>query len=310
MHQQGANRVGAEQVNGPSACSPSFLTRQTGARLGARKATTRWASLDAAFDLNLGRAGRTYEDPSFDRRQKPDWALCSVDRKSPLSDGSFRYDNLLPGDSKLSNKWHSSWYQRSDLHPGYLQVWKDPVRQILSYCRHNRCRYGFLITDAELVVMRVTPMPTAESSVTTRQASQAEALAAHYRHISTSTTMSSLSSSLRDMSLDSSSSYRPNDLAEDGYIVEYTAPSLGEIVDSRTLRFSWVCSTWLGLPALALTHLNSATRALTRAGRCLMEHSSTTLRAWHWRRRSSWSIRTRRLKEGHVGLRPQTDSLS
>ncbi|SPQ18171.1 59cbd2bc-236a-4f44-bea9-fbf7a29eed27 [Thermothielavioides terrestris] len=181
------------------------------------------AKLDAAFDLNLGRAGRTYEDPSFDRRQKPDWALCSVDRKSTLSDGSFRYDNLLPGDSKLSNKWHSSWCQRSDLHPGYLQVWKDPVRQILSYCRHNRCRYGFLITDAELVVMRVTPMPTAESSVTTRQASQAEALAAHYRHISTSTTMSSLSSSLRDMSLDSSSSYRPTDLAEDGYIVEYRA---------------------------------------------------------------------------------------
>ncbi|OBS17143.1 hypothetical protein FPOA_12320, partial [Fusarium poae] len=68
--------------------------------------------------LNLGRAGRTYYEPGGDRRFKPDWALCCPSRRSLSGYGDFRYRNLLPGDSKLSNKWQSSWHTNPD--PVYI----------------------------------------------------------------------------------------------------------------------------------------------------------------------------------------------
>lgn len=53
--------------------------------------------------------------------------LCSSNRISTLEDGSFRYYNLMPGDRKLSNKGHSTFYKSDE---GYT-CWKDPVRQIV-----------------------------------------------------------------------------------------------------------------------------------------------------------------------------------
>ncbi|KAM0249214.1 hypothetical protein ACHAQJ_009120 [Trichoderma viride] len=102
--------------------------------------------LDISEGINLCRGGRTYYNPSGATGHRPDWALCS---RLHMTD-TLAYYNLLPGDTKLSVKWSS------DLFPDYLAYWENPVRQILHYCDMSRVRYGYIITDQELVVMRCT----------------------------------------------------------------------------------------------------------------------------------------------------------
>lgn len=107
-----------------------------------------YRKLGQAFSLSLSRAGRTYYEPGGDtRRFKPDWPVCAAGRVSTFEDGSYRYLNLLPGDSKLSNKWNSSFYESME----DRAYWEDPVRQIVHYCINSDSRYGFIITDEELV---------------------------------------------------------------------------------------------------------------------------------------------------------------
>ncbi|KAH7184196.1 hypothetical protein DER44DRAFT_682241 [Fusarium oxysporum] len=182
----------------------------------------KYTKLDKKYklDLNLGRAGRTYYEPGGDRRFKPDWALCCATRRSSSEHGDLRYQNLLPGDSKLSNKWQSPWHSHPD--PSIQKAWSQPVRQILHYCKLSHCRYSFLITDLELVVFRVTPQATGEGLAPTRTLRQT-ARPGHSYHFSESTDASNLSDMMRDMSMESPSSYRPTSSATDGFAVEYQA---------------------------------------------------------------------------------------
>ncbi|KAK3292825.1 uncharacterized protein B0H64DRAFT_202116 [Chaetomium fimeti] len=75
---------------------------------------------------------------------KPDWSLCSPNRKQP----SGKYVNLVPGDTKLSTKWKPGM---KDTNPG---EWALPIRQVMSYSRDLKVRYGFVITDQYLIVLR------------------------------------------------------------------------------------------------------------------------------------------------------------
>ncbi|KAI1159513.1 hypothetical protein F5B18DRAFT_677144 [Nemania serpens] len=86
----------------------------------------------------------------------PDWAgLVDV----------HGYSNILPGETKLSRNWRSEELNKfigkkdecafdDDLEPKAL--W--PIRQLLHYCLESHMRYGYIITDEELVVMRVRPI--------------------------------------------------------------------------------------------------------------------------------------------------------
>lgn len=175
----------------------------------------RYAKLDKLASINLGRAGRTYYEPGGDRRFKPDWALCSSNHIETFADNSFRYYSLMPGDSKLSNKWHSSFRQEATK----FTTWSDPVRQILTYCIQSGSRYGFIITDKELVVIRIRTEPTGSglgASKPSRQQPQ------HSYNTSASTDMSMLSTSMRDMSI-SGSSWKSTSPAVDGHPIEYRA---------------------------------------------------------------------------------------
>ncbi|RSL47983.1 hypothetical protein CEP53_009709 [Fusarium sp. AF-6] len=173
----------------------------------------RYVELDKTHSLNLGRAGRTYYEPGGDRRFKADWALCSPIHRQGSDYNNLRYENLLPGDSKLSNKWHSSWYESSE--PTTQEAWKDPVRQILYYSDKTDRRYGSLITDVELVVMRITQMPTSTGIAPTRSPRE-QPSQGHSYNISSSTDISMLSGAMRDMSMPSSSSRKPGGPATDG----------------------------------------------------------------------------------------------
>ncbi|KAL9098862.1 MAG: hypothetical protein Q9163_005555 [Psora crenata] len=66
---------------------------------------------------------------------------------------------LLPADTKLSHKWSSK-----EIIPGEYQAelggpppWMLPLSQVFTYCVNANARYGYIITDEELLVLRVRP---------------------------------------------------------------------------------------------------------------------------------------------------------
>ncbi|KAL9615676.1 MAG: hypothetical protein Q9160_009341, partial [Pyrenula sp. 1 TL-2023] len=82
----------------------------------------------------------------------PDWA----------SHSSVDDINILPGDTKFSRNWESKDLEENTDRSGQIvgkstAVWLWPVRQLLSYCIGCNVRYGYIITDRELVVFRVRP---------------------------------------------------------------------------------------------------------------------------------------------------------
>lgn len=88
---------------------------------------------------------------------KPDWAgICSV------SNDSTRPRNILPGETKISSSWKSSDIPSclkgdGNVRPEQMhKLW--PLRQILAYCLDFFARYGYIITDKELFVLRVRPV--------------------------------------------------------------------------------------------------------------------------------------------------------
>ena len=86
----------------------------------------------------------------------PDWAGIMKDNMHELCEGKrIMHMNLLPGDTKLSTKWSSKSIQKDKKSS---QV-KAPINQILTYCAHAQVRYGYIITQEELVVFRVYERP-------------------------------------------------------------------------------------------------------------------------------------------------------
>ena len=100
---------------------------------------------------------------------RPDWAgimrgnLCEVESNQTRTS----YMNVLPGDSKLSTKWNTS------MGPDKAEFHK-PFHQICSYCDLAEVRYGYLLTQEELVVVRLSRKPNEQGpgSVTPPQRSK------------------------------------------------------------------------------------------------------------------------------------------
>ncbi len=82
---------------------------------------------------------------------RPDWA--GIIRSKLYEQGGRgtrkSYVNVLPGDSKLSTKWNTSM-AREDAE------FKKPLFQICHYCDLAGVRYGHLLTQKELVVVRLS----------------------------------------------------------------------------------------------------------------------------------------------------------
>ncbi|KAL1905195.1 hypothetical protein Sste5344_009039 [Sporothrix stenoceras] len=71
---------------------------------------------------------------------KPDWSCI----------GRGAYHNYVPGDTKLSAKFDPS------MHDTDFTEWQKVVGQVMSYQAKFASRYGFIITDDVLVVMRIS----------------------------------------------------------------------------------------------------------------------------------------------------------
>ena len=96
--------------------------------------------------------GGQAESPYPGKNWKPDWGCV---RRSQLESPSKR-KNLLPGDSKVSAKWSSKLIETGEIvYSRRSRDWMRPISQIYSYCARNNTRYGYIITDTELVAVRI-----------------------------------------------------------------------------------------------------------------------------------------------------------
>jgi hypothetical protein len=98
------------------------------------------------FSSNTG-AGDVLDENS--RTQRPDWCVY---QKCDEVDG--RFANLVPGDSKPAAKWQAQWIDSGDStekRRAYLAM-----QQITKYMWLCKTRYGFLISEKELVPVRLS----------------------------------------------------------------------------------------------------------------------------------------------------------
>lgn len=88
--------------------------------------------------------------------RRPDWA--GVKQPVRIEKASSRVHNILPGETKVSKKWSSGNINQGDLEESdRAKPWFPPLAQLFTYCVRNNARYGYIITDKELVVVRVRP---------------------------------------------------------------------------------------------------------------------------------------------------------
>ncbi|KAK2810238.1 hypothetical protein FQN50_003208 [Emmonsiellopsis sp. PD_5] len=77
---------------------------------------------------------------------KPDMAFVAAN--STVGEGK----NRCPGDLKVSWKWKSEWQE--SLAPDWAKEYRQVLSQINFYMKQNGARYGFIITDTELVPVK------------------------------------------------------------------------------------------------------------------------------------------------------------
>lgn len=101
-------------------------------------------------EISIARGGQAWL-PN-ENMLKPDWAgilLSCHDNKGPNEVSNPRpYLNVLPGDTKLSTKFKSEWGWGN-------QRFDDPVIQVFTYRRRASVPYGYIITQEELVILRL-----------------------------------------------------------------------------------------------------------------------------------------------------------
>lgn len=95
----------------------------------------------------------------------PDWAAISTigDR----CEMTKLETSILPGDTKISTKWNfSAGLKEGTIEEGSTRwrpedrpQWFKPLAQIFTYCCRLRARYGYVITDKELLAVRIGPGP-------------------------------------------------------------------------------------------------------------------------------------------------------
>lgn len=95
-----------------------------------------------------------------------DWGLVSRKHTFETRDGRWYYTCLLPGDTKPSTKWQPSMERSKE--KWVREQWKLPVAQVRGYAKEVGCRYGFIISDAHLVILRFSPKPVNAVNVKTR----------------------------------------------------------------------------------------------------------------------------------------------
>ena len=83
----------------------------------------------------------------------PDWSGIQPFRSSPAEG---KPQNILPGATKVSSKWHSGCIKAGHVENRELAGSRlDHLSHVQTYCRICNARYGYIIRDEELVVLRI-----------------------------------------------------------------------------------------------------------------------------------------------------------
>ncbi|RSL78973.1 hypothetical protein CDV31_017237 [Fusarium ambrosium] len=118
-------------------------------------------------------AGQTYLGEGSRCGDDADW--------SAISDELFDehgYFNLLPGDTKLDAKWRPTMLRDN------FNEWQKAVSQVETYMARNSTRYGFILTETNLVVLRLTRQPLDAGMALSRPQRASATSFAHQRHSS------------------------------------------------------------------------------------------------------------------------------
>lgn len=124
--------------------------------------------------IYMARGGQSHI-PQFGKEKRfPDWAgIQPALSQADVRGNKISSINILPGDTKVSKKWLSD-----DIVPGALDTdytpdnWQRPLKQVYTYCVRANARYGYIITDKELVVIRIGPSTHEKSPISTQESSQ------------------------------------------------------------------------------------------------------------------------------------------
>ncbi|MCJ1396295.1 hypothetical protein MMC18_009184 [Xylographa bjoerkii] len=115
---------------------------------------------DHVGEISMAKGGQAWIPEKNRRTQRqdktifPDWAgiILEDDENAKLGqshqDNARHYLNVLPGDTKLSTKFRSEWGKRD-------QRFEASIIQVFTYCRRANVRYGYIVTQEELVVIRL-----------------------------------------------------------------------------------------------------------------------------------------------------------
>lgn len=112
------------------------------------------ANVDEIFMARGGQGWMPYTTMT-NRSLHPDWAGIQKSKTKEITVNNKQrtsYVNILPGDSKLSTKWTSKLYQADTTRAKYT----NPFDQIFTYCVRANARFGYLISQEELVAVRVS----------------------------------------------------------------------------------------------------------------------------------------------------------
>ena len=109
----------------------------------------------------MGRGGQAAFEPiavsaKRDKHKlfRPDWA--GMLRPEPSDSGKGKL--ILPGETKLARCFTSGKIKTGNIEAASERpAWLWPLGQIFTYCQRAQARYGYLITNEELVVIRLRP---------------------------------------------------------------------------------------------------------------------------------------------------------
>ncbi|KAK1957236.1 hypothetical protein LY78DRAFT_562150, partial [Colletotrichum sublineola] len=200
----------------------------------------------------------------------PDWGLVTPGRFD------MKYQNLLPGDTKLSAKWQP-WMVESQNESEKYQ-WALPVRQVYTYAAASACRYGYIITDQCLVAMRFSKENIGLGAASSRPSRVSQP--SHQRVASGGTDLSSMAES---MSLNSFGglSYTSNSLSGEYQDPEYALIPWGTHGSRKlTVKMALFCLSLMAAGGVA--HIDSSYPPLnswSQQGRHRFTHNTSGLQA-------------------------------
>lgn len=132
---------------------------------------------DAIGDVTLGSKMISWKNPENARSSfNPDWAVIDRTKTKKYSqEGNADAKPTLyaVGDSKLSQKWKSTYLRHEDPkaagfpsreETGIRTQRTKPLEQMATYCRIGETRYGYVVTQDELVVLRARRIGKTQST--------------------------------------------------------------------------------------------------------------------------------------------------